>query len=1274
MPKPSPLIDQNIDRYQVLSQLGKDRWGELYKAYDPKFDRGVVLHLLDPQTVPHEQAQQLGRAALHWRHPGIARILDFGQREGWAYLVREFIPGPNLHQTLEAMRQQGVWIGLAEAVQLIQQICHTLSYAHQRGVLHGDLQPENILLQEEAGEELPYQPVLTNLGLINSETPTRASAQAYEAPEQAGGGKINSLGDIYAAGALLYELVAGKAPSRGTAGADNLPESVPFLPASILRPDLPEELEKIILKAVSQQANQRYPDAASMAQALQAVLPQAASITSAPAGLNQAVGLLSVYRSADAVMDSSAKPPAVTPATQQDSAMDISQDKIHILLVDSTVRTLAMKPEGLSFGRSSENDIVLSYPGISRQHARVDFDGNTYQIHDLGSMNGTYLEDKRLPPNTPYPWLPGENVRMGEVWLRLERAGQEKTTVAAPTPAAKPPQTTTPVPANAPPPTQPVTSPPPQTEVAMQRPDGSVVNPSQIKFSSGQGLIGVFIDSPNLSVAPGNSVVASLLLFNRGQSPETLRLNFEGVPLEWIPNRPQSVSLPANGQREVQIHFRPPRAAESRAGRHMVTLRAISQNKPAEGVEVRLALTLAAFSQFSSELRPKQLLAGKTAQVVVQNQGNLPETFTIGWDDPQRELAFDPPQARVTVPPGHSAVVEFRPSLAQPRLLGGEMRHTFNALVSSQAGPYQTHPGEVTSRGLVPAWTPIALASLCIILACITLIFINQVTSPSRAARQTDTANQTALAQVTQGTAQALTLTADALSNANQATLAAVTSTATWSEADDDQDGLPNGQELLYLTRPDVADTDEDGLSDGDEVNKYKTFPLIADSDVDGLKDGVEVQRGLDPLKRDTDGDGLDDAIDPDPLHPATATPGFKTPTPTVTGTPTLVPTTAIPSTDLMIAMNNGVNSSIPGTSVAYTILVTNKGPGAVTNAQVINSLPSVLVSPSWTCSATGGSRCVNANGNGNIDARVDLAVNGTATFIVSATVSPNATGLLINTASVTAPSGVTESNTVDNLAVDTDTLTPKVSYALTVTDNRTTIAPGEPTSYSIVATNGGPSAATGVSIQDFFPDALTGMTWTCNPSPGSSCSVTGAQSGNINVNVNLNPGSSITINANGTVKPSATGTIENTVTLSSPIDPGTNNKSVIDVTTIVPKTDLSISVIAPITMTVNTPLTYTINITNTGPVNASGVVVTDQLPVGVTFLSSNPGAPICTVNVNQVTCNIGSLAVGTTIQIEIVIITPVTPGSIVSQFEVKANEVDPVPANNTKTVEVLIE
>jgi uncharacterized repeat protein (TIGR01451 family) len=945
-----------------------------------------------------------------------------------------------------------------------------------------------------------------------------------------------------------------------------------------------------------------------------------------------------------------------------------SQDLIHILLPDKTVRTVTIKPEGLTIGRSPDNDLILDHPGISRHHARIEFDGMNYQVRDLNSMNGTFVEEVRLPPDAPRIWLPGESLRMGEIWLRLERAEQSQATAAVVTRPSHPQPTSQPV-------TQPMgATPPGRARTPAARPPDSSIDLSQVKYSSGEGRVGVYTEAPSLSVTPGKSVTVSMLLFNRGQAPDIFRLSVQGIPPEWIPNPPQAVSIPGGEQKEIQVAFKPPRSPDSRAGRHAVTVRVASQQAPDQVVEERLTITVAAFSQFSSELRPKLLWSGGHSQIMVHNQGNLPENFTLTFDDKLGELAFDPPEARLTVPPGHSASVDFRASLIQTRLLGGEMRHTFGIIVSAQSGQYQSHAGELLSRGLIPSWTPAVLGILSAAMCCIVVLFYFQLTAPAREAKKTDIANQTAISLIAQATYQAATKTASALVNANLATIQAVTATAAWQTADDDGDGLANTQELLLGTKPDVADTDGDGLKDGDEVNLWKTNPLIQDTDGDGLSDGYEVQHGTNPLKKDTDGDGLEDGVDPDSLHPPTTTPR---PSVTFTATPTRPTNTptppAVPTADLSISINNGQSALVPGTNVVYTILVANKGPSPATNVQVVDNFPGSLSNLSWSCNASVGSRCQVTNGTGNINTRIDLAVGGTITILSSATVAPNATGVLINSASVIAPPGINEPNTVDNLAVDTDTLSPKVSYTFSKTDGRNNIIPGQATTYTIVATNNGPSMVTGVNITDFFPDSIMNVTWSCNASPGSSCGTTGLQSGNVNVNVNLSSGGTVTITANGTVKNSASGNISNTAFLYSPVDPMTNNKTATDTTAITQQADLAVEVVAPFTVTVGTPVTYTLTIANNGPSNATNVVLTDLLPAGTTFVSF-AGVPTCAATGGKVICNLGTLPSGGVVQIKIIVMAPASSGMIINVADVKSNETDPNPTNDSATTNVQVE
>ena len=1277
------LIGQTIDRYQISDLLAEDQLGAAYKAYDPKFDRTVTLYFINLQVAKQnhldEYILQAARTILSWRHAGLARLYDFGKRPDGIYVVQEFIPGPELRQLLKDLRAADSWIELGEAVLLVKELCLSLEFSHQRGLIHGDIHPGNILLKPEPVDDLPYQPVLVRSGFVKPSSPNLNSASPqYIAPEAIQGKHLEKYADIYSLGALLYRLATGQAPSPQTAAA---PTSAQILAPRLLHPALPEALEKVILRALAHNPDDRFSDANSLAAALIAVQTDAVKIRALPAGIKNTAHLLDFYRQSlkepnRAVFNAPMPTPASAPIP---SPVDFSQDQVHVLAPDKSLHTYSMQPSGLTIGRSKECEIPLDFAGISRKHARIEFDGENYLVHDLKSLNGTFIEERRIPPDSPQVWLPGENVRIGEAWLRLERLGQSRTTQAMVAGAV----------ASQALPTQPGKSLPDTDEVFL-RPDGSRIDANQILRSANLGWLGAHTDLMNPSVTPGGALELPLLLFNRGPASDTYLISVQGIPLEWLASPPQPLRVPANSQSQALLVIRPPRSPLVRAGRYAISLRISSQASPDQVVELRPALTVTAFSLFTSELRPQVIRPHDLGQVAVHNRGNLPEAFTVMWEDPSHMLVFDPPEVKFNLEAGKSAAVEFTPARRQPHWFGVEQTCTFNTHVSTKAGHVQSHHGSYISHSLIPTWAPILVALLSLLFACVLCIFLNQVTFPFRQADRTAQAGSTSLAQATQTAVAVRTQTATTLVGANLSTLQAATATSAWLALDSDNDGLTNSQELLAGSDPNNPDSDGDGLLDGIEVHTWHTNPLKPDSDGDGLSDNEEINRGTNPLEIDTDGDGFPDGSDPDPLHaptktaipfptfthrpPATSTPWwiitpiwFHTPTPTRSVTPRPL------TTDLSISISNGSASAIPGTTTIYTILVTNKGSAALTNVKISDLFPSSLSNITWLCMASPGSLCQTGNGSGNLNALANLAAGGTATLTVNASILPNATGLLSNTAKVDPPAGLTDSNPADNQATDTDSLTPKIALSLSKTDNQVNLYPGQATSYVIIVFNNGPSAVAGVTIVDTFPDQLTGITWTCSATPGSSCAASGTLSGNIGTQANLNPGGTVTLNANATVKNTATGVLSNTATITSPIDPGMNNKSATDTTNLLPQANLAVLASAPLTATLSTNITYTVFITNTGPNPASGLVLTGTLGPGGVFVSATPGSPTCQASAGIVTCNLSDLAVSSSTQVLVVVTVPCAPGNFGSIFEVRSSQVDPVPGNNSSVVSITV-
>lgn len=323
------------------------------------------------------------------------------------------------------------------------------------------------------------------------------------------------------------------------------------------------------------------------------------------------------------------------------------------------------------------------------------------------------------------------------------------------------------------------------------------------------------------------------------------------------------------------------------------------------------------------------------------------------------------------------------------------------------------------------------------------------------------------------------------------------------------------------------------------------------------------------------------------------------------------------PQADLSITKTNGVTSVIAGTPLTYTVVVRNNGPSAVNGATVTDPLSSKHGPASWTCAPSVGASCGAATGSGAINTTVNLMPGATATFTITTSALPVATGDLVNTAIVTSPGAVPDTATANNSATDTDAIDVSGDLSITKTNNATSVTPGSQTTYTIVASNSGPSAILsagvgGATVVDNLPANLTNATWTCQASAGSSCGAA-AGSGSINTTVDLLSGGSATFTITATVASVATGTLANTATIAPPqsaSDPDPNNNSATDSDPLQPSADLSITKSnGANTVTAGTQTTYNIVVTNNGPSAITGAQVTDALPSQLTGATWNCAA-----------------------------------------------------------------
>jgi serine/threonine protein kinase len=291
MSAPVPSVGQILGHYRIIEQIGAGGMGVVYRAHDEQLDRDVALKTLPPRTLTDEAARNRFRkealALAKLDHPNIATVHEFGSQNGVDFLVTAYIPGITLDTKLDSGP-----LPQAEAISLGIQLAQGLAVAHERGVIHRDLKPGNLRLTPDGRLKIldfglarliePAGDVTLTASLTQTQGVT--GTLPYMAPEQLRGQKGDVRTDIWAAGAVLYEMATGQRPFKeqvATALAADIIHKAPPDPRS-LNANLSRELQAVIGKCLEKDPAKRYQSANELAFDLERSQTPGAGVTNVP--------------------------------------------------------------------------------------------------------------------------------------------------------------------------------------------------------------------------------------------------------------------------------------------------------------------------------------------------------------------------------------------------------------------------------------------------------------------------------------------------------------------------------------------------------------------------------------------------------------------------------------------------------------------------------------------------------------------------------------------------------------------------------------------------------------------------------------------------------------------------------------------------------------------------------------------------------------------------------------------------------------------------------
>jgi eukaryotic-like serine/threonine-protein kinase len=261
------LINTLFDgRYRIIRKLGAGGMANVYLAEDQELGRRVAIKILnerhanDDQFVERFRREAKNAAGLS--HPNIVSIYDRGEAEGTYYIAMEYLDGRSLKELIVGRGPAPVHV----AIDYTRKILDALRFAHRNGIVHRDIKPHNVIVDAEGRVKV------TDFGIARAGTSQMTEVGSiigtaqYLSPEQAKGAPVDQTSDLYSVGIVLYELLTGKVPFTGDSPVEIAMKHISAIPEppSSIRPDIPEDLDLVVLRALAKTPEERYPSAEEM--------------------------------------------------------------------------------------------------------------------------------------------------------------------------------------------------------------------------------------------------------------------------------------------------------------------------------------------------------------------------------------------------------------------------------------------------------------------------------------------------------------------------------------------------------------------------------------------------------------------------------------------------------------------------------------------------------------------------------------------------------------------------------------------------------------------------------------------------------------------------------------------------------------------------------------------------------------------------------------------------------------------------------------------------